>query len=103
MSDDRGETVDLAYIGRPLLRLTSDVASLKDDVKVLTTIALRHEHTLARIEENMRDLARQMTAMVSQHARMADRVSGIEDRLDSFDRRVGRAEDRIDNLERGPQ
>ena len=74
MSGDRGETVDPVYIGRALQRLTSDVASLTDDITVLRTIAVRHENTLGRIEENMRDLARQMTAMVAQHARMADRL-----------------------------
>ena len=102
MSDERGETIDLAYIGRALHRLTADVAGLKDDMRVLTAIVLRHENMLARIEETMRDLARQMTAMVAQHSRMADRLDGIEDRLEAFDRRAGRAEHRLDALERGP-
>jgi hypothetical protein len=64
MSGERGEIVDLAYIGRALQRLTSEVASLRDDMRVLTAIVLRHEETLIRILE-------QLTAMVAQNARIA--------------------------------
>jgi ABC-type transporter Mla subunit MlaD len=67
MSEERGEIVDLAYIGRSLQRQTSEVASLRDDVKVLTAIVLRHEETLIRILE-------QLTAMVAQNARIVDRA-----------------------------
>ncbi len=68
MSDERGETIDLAYIGRALQRLTSEVASLRDDMRVLTAIVLRHEETLIRVLE-------QMTAMVAQNARIVDRLA----------------------------
>lgn len=57
------ETIDLAYIGRSLHRLTTEVASLRDDMRVLTAIVLRHEETLIRVLE-------QITAMVSQNARI---------------------------------
>jgi hypothetical protein len=67
MSGERGEIVDLAYIGRALQRLTSEVASLRDDMRVLTAIVLRHEETLIRILE-------QLTAMVAQNARIVDRL-----------------------------
>ena len=63
MSEERGETVDLAYIGRALQRLTTEVASLRDDMRVLTAIVLRHEETLMRVLE-------QITAMVAQNARI---------------------------------
>ena len=33
--------IDLAYIGRMLQRLTTEVASLRDDMHVLTAIVLR--------------------------------------------------------------
>jgi hypothetical protein len=36
MSDERGETIDLAFIGRALQRLRIEVASLRDDMNVLT-------------------------------------------------------------------
>ena len=102
MSDERGETVDLAYIGRALQRLTGDVSSLKDDMRVLTAIVLRHENMLGRIEENLRDMTRQITAMVAQHSRMADRLGGIEDRLDAIDGRIATVEARADAPGRGP-
>jgi hypothetical protein len=80
MSGERDETVDLAYIGRALQRLTTEVASLRDDMKVLTTIVLRHEETLLRVLE-------QITTMVSQNARSVDRLRAVEDRLEALEER----------------
>jgi hypothetical protein len=74
MSEERGETVDLAYVGRGLQRLTTEVASLRDDMRVLTAIVLRHEETLIRMLE-------QITAMVAQNARIVDRLRAVEDRV----------------------
>ena len=78
MSGERGETVDLAYIGRALQRLTTEVASLRDDMKVLTAIVLRHEETLIRVLE-------QITTMVGQNARIVDRLRAVEDRIDALE------------------
>jgi hypothetical protein len=80
MSGERGEIVDLAYIGRALQRLTSEVASLRDDMRVLTAIVLRHEETLIRILE-------QLTAMVAQNARIVDRLGTVEDRVGALEDR----------------
>ena len=78
MNGERGETIDLAYIGRPLQRLTTEVASLRDDVRVLTAIVLRHEETLIRVLE-------QITAMVAQNRRIVDRLGAVEDRLSALE------------------
>lgn len=78
MSGERGETVDLAFIGRALQRLSTEVASLRDDMKVLTTIVLRHEETMIRVLE-------QVTTMVSQNARSVDRVRAVEDRVGALE------------------
>ena len=78
MSGERGETVDLAYIGRALQWLTTEVASLRDDMKGLTAIVLRHEETLIRVLE-------QITMMVAQNARVVDRLRAVEDRLNVFE------------------
>jgi hypothetical protein len=78
MSGEHGETVDLAYIGRALQRLTTEVASLRDDMRVLTAIVLRHEETLIRVLE-------QITAMVAQNRRVVDRLGAVEDRLSALE------------------
>jgi len=78
MSDERGETIDLAYIGRALQRLTTEVASLREDMNVLTAIVLRHEETLIRVLE-------QITAMVAQNARIVDRLRSHDERLSALE------------------
>ena len=46
MSDKR---IDLAYIGRALQRLSDEVASLRDDMQVLTAIVQRIDNNRARL------------------------------------------------------
>ena len=80
LSDDRGEpVVDLEYIGRALPRLTSDVASLRDDMHVLTAIALRHDREFERLNTKLDDMLQQLRAMVAQHQRTAERVRQLEE------------------------
>jgi hypothetical protein len=72
MSDEHPEgTVDLAYIGRSLQRLTTEVASLRDDVQVLTAIAHRLDNSHARLLDEVR-------ATHSQISRLASRVRELE-------------------------
>jgi phage shock protein A len=78
MSEER---VDLAYIGQALHRLTTEVASLRDDMGVLTAIVTRLDHSHARLLEEIR-------ATHSQVARLASRVRAIDDRLEAS--RTGR-------------
>jgi uncharacterized protein Yka (UPF0111/DUF47 family) len=80
MSEERSDIVDLAYIGRALQRLTTEVGSLRDDMKVLTAIVLRHEETLIRVLE-------QITTMVAQNARIVDRLRAVEDRVTALEDR----------------
>ena len=54
MSEERGETVDLAYVGRALQRLTSEVASLRDDMQVLTAIVHRSDNSHTRLLDEVR-------------------------------------------------
>jgi hypothetical protein len=64
--------IDLAYIGRALQRLTSEVASLRDDMQVLTAIVLRLDNSQGRMLEELR-------AMHAQHSRLSNRVRQLEE------------------------
>jgi hypothetical protein len=65
-------TIDLAYIGRMLQRLTTEVASLRDDMHVLTAIVQRLDNSQGRMLEELR-------AMHSPYWRVNDRVRQIEE------------------------
>jgi septal ring factor EnvC (AmiA/AmiB activator) len=81
MSEERGDTIDLADIGRALQRLTTEVASLRDDMKMLTAIVLRHETMLLRLDETINAMLQQITAMVAQNQRTTDRLRVLEDHI----------------------
>jgi hypothetical protein len=78
MSEENRETIDLAYIGRALQRLTNQVAGMQEQMNVQTAVILRHEETLKGILE-------QITAMVRQNARIVDRLNAVEARVDSLE------------------
>jgi hypothetical protein len=58
-----GMTIWGEFLATQQRRLLDEIASLRDDIKVLTAIVLRNEETLIRMLE-------QMTAMVAQNARV---------------------------------
>ena len=73
MSDESAEpVVDLAYVGCALQRLTSEVASLRDDMHVLTAIVQRLDNSQGRILEEIR-------AMHRQHPRFGQRLRQLEE------------------------
>ena len=61
----------LDFNGAQLDRLTTDVAGLRDDMAVLTSVVLRQDATPTALLTEVR-------ATHSQHARMADRVRRLE-------------------------
>jgi hypothetical protein len=69
-----GETITLEFLAAQQRRMLDEMASMRDDIKVLTAIVLRHEETLIRILE-------QITAMVAQNARIVDRLRGLDERV----------------------
>lgn len=73
------ETVTLEFLARQLDRVITDQAAMRDDIRVLTVIALRHETTLARLDETMQGILNQMRAMVAQHQRFNDRPRRLEE------------------------
>ena len=68
------ETVTLEFLAAQQRRILDELALMRDDIKVLTAIVVRHEETLIRVLE-------QITAMVGQNARIVDRLRGIEERV----------------------
>ena len=62
---------DLAFIARQLRQLITDVASLKDDMTVLTAIAMRQDGMLSGMLTEIR-------AMHAQHNRLNSRVRDLE-------------------------
>lgn len=68
------ETVTLEFLATQQRRILDEIAFLRDDIKVLTAIVLRHEETLIRVLE-------QMTAMVAQNARIVDRLRALDERV----------------------
>jgi hypothetical protein len=64
--------IDLAYIGQALQRLTAEVASLRDDMHVLTAIVQRLDNSQGRMLEELR-------AMHSQYSRLSNRVRQLEE------------------------
>jgi hypothetical protein len=73
LSDERSEpVVDLAYVGPALQRLTAEVASLRDDMHVLTAIVQRLDNSQGRMLAEIR-------AMHAQHARFGERLRHLEE------------------------
>ena len=69
MSD---EPVTLDFIGKQLERVIAEQSSMRDDLRVLTTIVLRLEGTLNGVLD-------QLHAMVSQHQRFDARLRQLEE------------------------
>ncbi len=69
---DTPETVDLAYIGHTLQRLTTEIATLYD-VNVMAAIVRRIDNNQDRMPDELR-------AMHRQHQTVADRVRQLEEK-----------------------
>jgi hypothetical protein len=74
------ETVTLEFLAAQQRRILDEIAFLRDDIKVLTAIVLRHEETLIRVLE-------QITAMVAQNARIVDRLRALDERVTQLEER----------------
>jgi hypothetical protein len=73
------ENITLEFLGAQFERvfaelrtIRADQEAMRDDIRVLTAIALRHENTL-------RDALEQIRAMVAQHACFNDRLRRLEE------------------------
>jgi len=66
------EPVTLEFLGAQMERMLAEQAAMRDDIRVLTAIVLRHENTLV-------DMLQQIRAMVAQHQRFDDRLRRLEE------------------------
>jgi hypothetical protein len=55
----REPTLDLGFIGQALQRLTTEVASLRDDMHALTAMVMRRDNSQGRMLEELRGMHRQ--------------------------------------------
>ena len=69
MSDDT--TPDLSLLARQQRQILTEMGSMRDDLAVLTAIAMRQDGTLAALLTEVR-------AMHAQHGRLANRVRDLE-------------------------
>jgi len=69
MSDDT--TPDLSLLARQQRQILTEMGSMRDDLAVLTAIAMRQDGPLAALLAEVR-------AMHSQHSRLANRVRDLE-------------------------
>ena len=70
---DASEQPGLAFIGHQLARLINDVATLREDLNVLTAIVLRQDATLTALLTEVR-------AIHAQHSRFGNRVRALEEK-----------------------
>jgi hypothetical protein len=74
------ETITLEFLAGRQLRILDEIALMREDIKVLTAIVLRHDETLPRLLE-------QLTAMVAQNARVVDRLRALDERVTHLEER----------------
>jgi hypothetical protein len=72
--------VGRACLGQPLQRLTNEVASFRDDMRVLTAIFMRLDSSQAMLLSEMREIRQELRAMHAQHQCTAERVRALEER-----------------------
>lgn len=75
------ETITLEFLAGQQRRMLDETGSMRDDIKVLTAIVLRHETMLQRLDETLNGVLGQMRARVAQNARVVDRLCAIDDRV----------------------
>lgn len=73
------EEVTLEFLARQLCRVSDDIASLKDDMGVLTALVVRHDQEFSWLNAKLDDMLNQMRAMVRQHQRFSERLRALEE------------------------
>ena len=76
MSDDK---ITLDFFAHQIRGMRDDILSLKDDMAVLTAMAVRHDQEFSRLNSKLDDMFNQMRAMVRQHQRFSVRLGALEE------------------------
>ena len=87
MSDSPAElVVDLAFIGRALQRLTTDMSALRDEMRAQTAMIARQDAAIVPLaasiagqDATLNVMLEQLGAMVAQHQRTSARVRQLEE------------------------
>jgi hypothetical protein len=74
------EVITLEFLAGPQRRVLDEMASMRDEIRVLTAIALRHEAMPLRLDETLNGVLEQMRAMVTRNARVVDRLRAVDER-----------------------
>ena len=78
MSDASETPVTLEFLARQITGMRDDILGFRDDMTVLTGIALRHERQLEHLNEIHQVMLNQITTMVRQHQRFSERLRVLE-------------------------
>jgi len=71
--------VDLNFIARQLERLMTDVASLRDEMRVQGTMLMRLDARIGGLDTTMSTIHAELRAIREQITRMDDRIRELED------------------------
>jgi hypothetical protein len=72
------ETVTLEFLARQLGQVLTDVGAMRDDVRVMSAILMRHDVSFEKSDATMTALLREVRAVHSQIGRMNDRIRKLE-------------------------
>ena len=79
------DPVTLEFLAEQQQRILSELAAMRDDMRVLTALTMRVDNSYARLDSNhgmllneMREVRQELRAMHSQHMRFAARLARVE-------------------------
>jgi len=71
-------TIDLDFISKQLERVLTEIGSMRDDMRVMQAILMRHDVSFGKQDENTASLLTELRAIHSQITRMNDRIRKVE-------------------------
>lgn len=78
-------TITLEFLGEQMVRMREDIASLRDDMTVLTGIAMRVDSSLQGLTVELRGVHRHQSRLARHDADIDARLDTIEARLTALE------------------